>query len=521
MENVDVFISSKTGFELDSLTRSCLNLNKSWENSKFLEDNFTNNPKLKNVEQQIKFENWIEEELKFEFGTSKPKIFDQFQIENNLFHFINYLMDSKVFDTFPEKFQIRKIQNFEKEKVESLSKLNLKNDENIGILSFIYLKEKNYEKSLLLLQRIFEKFQNVYLSILLSLISILNHNFKLAAYYLQKSIDLKIPTNMEASCFMWIGFVYETLDCQVWAVEAYQECLKLIKNSSQTFHWFVSLPFVHLKIGIIFQNFETSSNIEIAKSYYLNAYNSYSRLYRTFIELSEFTIKYQKACIGIRLANIYYLESNFEESIKFLKSSEMNLQQIQSIESQQDSIKDIIYHLHETQRRIAINYCQLKNYKKSKCYVKYPSRFTMDTSSMTYKEQLELKTRENKRIERESKYLSQDVIEQNHIVAFLALVEISLFENDMISFCELVEMMLRPNVIEFPNLPLIKWQRIISNLIKFGEFKQAQLTLSKCMLIHKKYVLGWYVLFLLGIVNMDKVKFNLNSQKLRISLKDL
>ena len=188
--------------------------------------------------------------------------------------------------------------------------------------------------------------------------------------------------------------------------------------------------------------------------------------------------------------------------------SEENLKQIQTIESQQDSIKDIIFHLHETQRRISINYCKLKNYKKAKCFVKYPSRFLMDTSTMSYKDQLELKKRENKRIEKEMKYLSKDVIEQNHIVSFIALSEISIFDNDKISFFELVEMMMRPNVLEFPNLPLIKWQRIISYLIKFGEYRQAQMTLSKCMLIHKNYVLGWYVLFLLGIVNMDQVRIN-------------
>ena len=268
-QNVDVFISSKSGFELDSLIKNCLEKNKTWEDSGFLENSFINNPILNNYEQQKNFKDWIEEELIFEFGVSIPKFFDQFQIENNLFHYINYLTKEKIFETFPKKFQIKKIKNLEKQKVESLSKLNLNNDEDIGTLSFIYLKQKNYEKAQILYQIIFEEYPNVYLSILLALISILNHNFKSACFYLQKSIDLKIPLNLKSSVYMWSGYVYENLNCQVWAVEMYQECLKLIQNSSNTFHWFVSLPFVHLKIGNIFQQFENEQNIEISKSYYL------------------------------------------------------------------------------------------------------------------------------------------------------------------------------------------------------------------------------------------------------------
>jgi hypothetical protein len=147
----------------------------------------------------------------------------------------------------------------------------------------------------------------------------------------------------------------------------------------------------------------------------------------------------------------------------------------------------------------------LKDFQNAKKYVKYPTRLSSDTSSLSYKEQLELKKKENSRIERELNYLSKDVVEQNHIVCFLSLALIAISENDVNSFCELVEIMARPNVTEFTEMPLIWWQRIISYLIKFGEHKQAQMTLSKCLLIHPKYTLGWYVLFLLGIINMDRV----------------
>jgi tetratricopeptide (TPR) repeat protein len=270
--NVDVLISSKTAFELDSLIHSCIDQQKSWEYSTFLkENNFSEQTKnLENTEKQKS--NWEEEELKFEFGNSSPSFLDQFQFETNLFHFLNHLVE-KVFNSFPKKFQVKKStileKNFEKEKSINLSKLVNQNDEDLGNLSFIYLMEKNYEKSQFLYQRIFEEFENVYISILLGLISIVNHKFKWSCYYFQKSLELGIPTYLKASCYFWIGNVYENLNCDVWAVSMYQESLKLINNSSEIFHWFVCVPFVHLRIGNIFQKFENQQNIEISKSYFL------------------------------------------------------------------------------------------------------------------------------------------------------------------------------------------------------------------------------------------------------------
>jgi tetratricopeptide (TPR) repeat protein len=235
-----------------------------------------------------------------------------------------------------------------------------------------------------------------------------------------------------------------------------------------------------------------------------NSFHSYFRPFENFIQISEFTIKYQQACLSVRLSRIYYLERDFKNSLKFLKEAEIRLSSIQNVDSQ-ESTKDLPFHLQENLRRISINYCKLKDFQNAKKYVKYPMRLSNDTSSLSYKEQLELKKRENLRIERELNCLSKDVVEQNHIVCFLSLALISISENDLNSFCELVEMMSRPNVTEFTEMPIIWWQRIISYLIRFGEHKQAQMTLSKFLLIHPKYTLGWYVLFLLGIVNMDKV----------------
>jgi hypothetical protein len=143
-----------------------------------------------------------------------------------------------------------------------------------------------------------------------------------------------------------------------------------------------------------------------------------------------------------------------------------------------------------------------RNNLSAKRYVRLP-KFTVDLTNLTVAEQYELKKKDAERREMEERVLATFVTDQNHIIQYLTLCSVALMENDKLLYCELVELALRPSVTGFNDLPIHWYQKITSRLIFYGEYKQAQMTLSKCMLIYHDFTLGWYVLFLLSILNND------------------
>lgn len=146
--------------------------------------------------------------------------------------------------------------------------------------------------------------------------------------------------------------------------------------------------------------------------------------------------------------------------------------------------------------------CKLKNLD-AKRYVKMP-RIIIDMTTLSLEEQLELKKKEIERIQNESKIIAKGVTEQNDIHSYYSLCLISFLENDQLLFSEMVEMLLKPSTQGFTEIPIIWYQKIISILIHYGEYRQALMSMSKLMISHKEYILGWYVLFLLGIINDDE-----------------
>lgn len=206
------------------------------------------------------------------------------------------------------------------------------------------------------------------------------------------------------------------------------------------------------------------------------------------------------ACIESRLASMFYLEDDHKSSLQLLRNSEPRFLYLLDVESQ--DIRNITTFLSDNHKRMALTMCKLKDLE-AKRYVKMP-RIIIDMSTLTLEEQLELKKKDLERIQNESSILAKGVTEQNNVHSYFSLCLIAYLENDQLLFCEMVEMLLKPNTPGFAEIPIFWYQKIISILIHFGEYRQALMSLSKLMLSHKEYILGWYVLFLLGIINDDE-----------------
>lgn len=163
--------------------------------------------------------------------------------------------------------------------------------------------------------------------------------------------------------------------------------------------------------------------------------------------------------------------------------------------------RNMMGHLQETYKRLALVYSYLKDPTVRK-YVKLP-RFSVETSALTIAEQLEIRKREVERIEYEENTMAPNLSDMNHVVPYMSLCRHAFQVNDRLILCELIEVTLRPSVTGFQEIPIQWYQEITSWLIVYSEFKQAQMTMGKCMLNHREYLIGWYVLLTLSIVNTD------------------
>lgn len=247
--NYDFLIKGKVSFELEQLKNSSLE-EKYWEETSFL--NIKNLDMLKS-----------NKDLKsFEFGTNFPQFLDQFQYEASLYHYVTHVNKKNIFDHLNVEFKVE-------EKAIYITKLNKGHDEYLTRLGMIYLNEKDYEKSYLIFQKIYEKFDNVYVIILLGLLSRINNKLKESLNYFFMAKNKGIPYEMIPSCYMWMGEILEGLKLYLWSMNLYQECVRLIDQRSEIFLWFIQVPFLYLKMGNLTNSFETSKDIlEICKMYY-------------------------------------------------------------------------------------------------------------------------------------------------------------------------------------------------------------------------------------------------------------
>ena len=73
--------------------------------------------------------------------------------------------------------------------------------------------------------------------------------------------------------------------------------------------------------------------------------------------------------------------------------------------------------------------------------------------------------------------------------------------SEFLAICE--EMLSKDNEHYLSTMPIIIWQKLISQLIAVNSYKLSQLMTSKLLIYFNEYYLGWYVLFLLSLVCKD------------------
>ncbi|KAL9647296.1 hypothetical protein ABK040_011663 [Willaertia magna] len=400
--------------------------------------------------------------------------------------------------------------------------------------AFLYLKLKEYNKSEIYFEKIlqkkdkFTKLNISYLNLIYSFILRINFKLKESLIILRKIIEMS-PFNklsnmhLTSAIYLWIGDILESLKFYIWSIESYFNCINFYNNHPNINHYFIIIGFVYLKIAEIFILLNKEKNndkyIIYAKEYYLKAIDSleskFLKLNKTFIELSPFTRNFNQSIIAIRLGCIYYVEKKHELSEKYFGIAENKLLKYvgegNSNEEDNYSIVNILQMLH---RKIAINYCRLDKFELASKYVTYRLIIKKDNNkeNNSYKRQLELMKEEKEREKLEKKTHAKGVIAQDHPICFMALCLIELKRkrfDEAIRYCELLfQIVGEENVMkqhqQFKSLPLLTIQRFISIIISIiDRYDLAQIVLTKVLLEHKDYSLGYYVLFLLSVANRD------------------
>ncbi|KAG2385632.1 hypothetical protein C9374_003447 [Naegleria lovaniensis] len=395
--------------------------------------------------------------------------------------------------------------------------------------AFLYLRSKEYDKAEICLIHVTteERLENDlilnYFKLLLGHVLRINFKLDVSAYYFRKIISEKpfqtlYNMHLYSAIYLWLGEIMESMDYGIWAAECYLTCCTYFLEHPNFNHPFVTIGFVYLKIAELFMN--SNTNIEYCKVYYHRAYFALERQYlrrnKTFIELSPFTTKYNRASIAIRLGCIYYLEKQFSKSIDLFTEAEKLLLTLR-FETRDDSEKSneasgnaptSVYAILQTlHRKIAINLCRLGQYQNAARYVTY--RLVFETSpqgtELDYQKQLNLMLQEKEREKKERQSHAKGVIAQENIVCFLALCLISFHKERYAEVAKYCELIFKTNDLDKEvKLPLLTFQKLFSIVVMMRRYDLAQLVLSKYLLSNKSYALGFYALFLLSIKNRDE-----------------
>ncbi len=334
---------------------------------------------------------------------------------------------------------------------------------------------------------------------------------------------------LRSALWYWMGIVCEDLQYVLWAAQCYQHCLHFIMYESaiaSNEHPFVNLAVIYLRIAENYQKMRSGRersdgmpNVDddTILQLYQRAFDMYAvENPNLLIQISTFRVQYQRAVIAIRIAKLLYVRQQFNQSLIFLKWAEKLFLQIKYIETQgEGSEYTITDYLHNLHRTLAIASCRCGDVNEASRYVKLPKTQTTDdhqqttaagtegptTTSLTYEQQLAQAREMKRRGQVEKRSYARSVVEQHHPTLYLSMFMIAAIKGDELLVQYISDIMLSPsNEGLFNAMPVIIWQRIISRAILSNNFKLAQLLMSKCLLFHHAYVLGWYVLLLLSVL---------------------
>jgi hypothetical protein len=175
----------------------------------------------------------------------------------------------------------------------------------------------------------------------------------------------------------------------------------------------------------------------------------------------------------------------------------------------EDTDFQITENLRSVHRTLAIAYCQIFMYQHASRYliIRQPRIETdqQSTEPLTYQQQLHLSKQRKQLEKKEKKAHAKGVIEQDHPVVDLAIAIISAANRDKQQYqivCDRILDTKREHLIK--NIPIIIWQHLISQLLRWKDFETSRLMVGKMLLLTgSNYALGWYLLFILSLLCED------------------
>lgn len=298
----DNLLLGKTSAELEKLSSLCIS-GKSWEDAEFVKELSPTRLSAAHLRD-------------FEFGNLYPTPMDQFQYEGYIYHYQKYL------ESINQFFNV----NFDKtQKAFYIWELNKGVTKWTHHLIMIYIDEKEWERVLDLIQ--LEKIENVYLLIYAGLLCRITRNLKQSLSYFLRAKRLSFPKVLIASCLMWMGDVALQLNFPIWSMNLYQDCVRIVDESAETFHWFVCVPFVYLRMAeIVFSSKQRSREIEeLFLAYFVKSYREYDKDYKSYVQTPQIIKDHQQSYLGLRIARIMYDRANLPDVLIYLHSTEKKL----------------------------------------------------------------------------------------------------------------------------------------------------------------------------------------------------
>lgn len=168
----------------------------------------------------------------------------------------------------------------------------------------------------------------------------INYKLEQSAYFLRVLVEEKpfkslYNMHLYSAIYLWLGEIFQDMDYDVWSIESYLKCCSYFLEYPNFDHSFVTLGFVYVKIAELFLKSQGSNN-DYCKLYYNKSFQALDRKFlkrnKTFIELSTFTVNYNRACIAIRLGCMYYEARNFNSALQCFLDAERLLLTIRFIE---------------------------------------------------------------------------------------------------------------------------------------------------------------------------------------------
>jgi hypothetical protein len=155
----------------------------------------------------------------------------------------------------------------------------------------------------------------------------INRNLKQSLSHFVRAHKLGVPAFLLPSILLWIGEICASLTLDVWAVTMYQDCIRIVEDRAQKFHWFVNLPFIYAKLAHLMSNKGDDIKLESTDTmkYLLISFREYEKDYETFIPQSQFTRDYQQVCVGLQISRRYYNYDRYEEALLYLTHVEKRL----------------------------------------------------------------------------------------------------------------------------------------------------------------------------------------------------